>query len=133
MAFFSASKEEARLLSSAWSSKAISSSYRTAARPDLARSSSAAQRFSLSAVRTLCFLSFSSSLARERMPLFFAALPPVMEPPAFISWPSRVTMRSLPPLFLDMRTASASVSATTVRPRRLAKICSYASLNFTSS
>ena len=42
-----------------------------------ARSSSAAQLFSLSASLTRFFFSVSSSFARERIPLPFALLPPV--------------------------------------------------------
>ena len=35
----------------------------------------------------------SSSLPRLRMPALRLTLPPVMEPPALSTWPSRVTMR----------------------------------------
>ena len=56
-------------------------------------------------------------------------LPPVMEPPALMSWPSSVTMRSRFPLAFDMRTASPKVSAITVLPRRLAKMSLYLGSN----
>ena len=73
----------------------------------------------------LRLLSSASSFALESMPVPFAALPPVIEPPAFMSCPSRLTMRRRLPFAFDIRTASARVSATTVLPRRFAKIPSY--------
>ena len=59
------------------------------------------------------------------MPLDFALLPPVIEPPALMICPSSVTMRRRLPLAFAMRTASVSVSATTVRPSRFSKMPLY--------
>ena len=100
---------------------------------DFARSSSASQDFTFSARPVRCFFSFSSSFAREIMPLPLALLPPVIEPPAFISCPSSVTMRRRFPLAFDIRTAAARDSATTVLPSRFRNICSYLLSNSASS
>lgn len=67
------------------------------------------------------------------MPLPLALLPPVIEPPAFISCPSSVTMQRRFPLAFDIRTAAARDSATTVLPSRFRNICSYLLSNSASS
>ena len=59
------------------------------------------------------------------MPVPFALLPPVIEPPAFISCPSSVTMRRRLPLFFDILIASVIASAMTVLPRRFSKMSLY--------
>ena len=61
----------------------------------------------------------------ESMPAFFAVLPPVIEPPVWMSCPSSVTMRALPRERREMAMASESVSATSVRPSRFSTTLRY--------
>ena len=72
---------------------ATSSSYRAEASARLSSSALAdsSSRCRARSPRAACNL--SSSARRESMPAFLAALPPVIEPPAWMSCPSSVTMR----------------------------------------
>ena len=69
----------------------------------------------LSAKGESAFFQILKLVCARGMPVPRAALPPVIEPPTFISCPSRLTMRRRLPFAFDMRTASASVSAITVQ------------------
>ena len=71
----------------------------------------------------LCRRAFSS-LARDRMPALRLTLPPVMEPPRLMTWPSRVTMRKRFWYFRAMAMPQSKSSAITVRPRRFLKMLS---------
>ena len=74
---------------------------------------------------SLWVLSRSSSLARLRMPALRDTDPPVMEPPGFKTWPSRVTILKRWPNLRAMAMALSMSWATTTRPRRLLKIFAY--------
>ena len=66
-----------------------------------------------------------SVLARVSTPALLAAEPPVMLPPAFMTCPSSVTMRTRLPLARAMGTAWSSVSQITVRPRAFSTTARY--------
>ena len=104
---------------------AASSSYCAAvtSRWVFASSSPAAFRSALSP--SFCRFSRSSSLALDRMPAERDTDPPVMDPPALSTWPSRVTMRKRWPNFRAMAMALSMSLAMTTRPSRLEKMPAY--------
>ena len=87
-----------------------------------ARLSFKASSFWIFSICTRALLQVSSSssisLRRPSRLLLFLKAPPVMEPPALKSSPSRVTMRRLYLYFLARAMALSMVSTTTTRPRR---------------
>ena len=79
------------------------------------------------------FSNSSISLRRPSRLLEFLKAPPVMEPPALKSSPSRVTMRRLYLYFLASAMALSMVSATTTRPNRYLARPSYRETTWTRS
>ena len=94
----------------------------TSAAPEAASASCFFSASSCWACFTRSPSSLARSFARESTPALFALDPPVMLPPAFITWPSSVTIRNRFSLARAMRMAWSSVSAMTVRPSRFSRI-----------
>ena len=90
---------------------------------------------SLDDAESFSFLLFISSISffLERIPVLFDTLPPVYEPPALTTCPSRVTILNLYPYFLAMTEAESIFSATHTFPSRLPMICEYLLSALTSS
>ena len=105
--------------------EAASSSYWAAVSSRWARASSPAAAFKSAARPSFCVFNRSSSLARLKMPAERDTEPPVMEPPALSTCPSRVTMRKRWPNFRAMAMALSIFWAITTRPNRLEKMPAY--------
>ena len=84
--------------------------------------------FALSARALASLRYFSISLARDNKPVLLFKEPPVREPPAFTTWPSRVTTLKRYEYFLAIDTAELRSSAITILPSKFCKMPLYSSL-----